>query len=357
MDQDRSECFALATCAQDFVQNALPLGKTASKVALSAFIAVVPRFRVPALVLEALLLRLLGIFECQSGGRVPTLIEEYLLLESRVPDRCQRFGQCINNLLTYRGVKHKSVQQAIAVIHESYFNARLEQRQVANRLRLGAPYLAALFKRHTGITFREYLREVRMAHAARMLVSTNKSIKEIWIAVGYNHASDFDHHFKHHFATTPSEYRSRGSGTAQDAKLVSVLENGNEHAVSGIKVLLVDDDQGTRDIFREQLQRQGYSVMVACSGQEGLSTLNQWNPRVLVIDYHLPDLLGIDVLRRVRGGLNSGRLIAIVLSADWHLEELSLELKELNATILLKPCDVDRLSAAIAMSLGLARPV
>ena len=57
--------------------------------------------------------------------------------------------------------------------------------------------------------FREYVRNVRLRHACRLLESSNLSIKEIAAAVGYVHLSDFYHHFKQAFGASPLIERRR----------------------------------------------------------------------------------------------------------------------------------------------------
>jgi len=76
--------------------------------------------------------------------------------------------------------------------------------------------LSRLFKKETGVSFRQHVREVRMRKAEEMLRRTLLSIKEIAAEVGYKHVSDFDHHFKEVYGMTPREYREAGSTEAAE---------------------------------------------------------------------------------------------------------------------------------------------
>ena len=63
------------------------------------------------------------------------------------------------------------------------------------------------FKKKTNITFMEYVKEVRIGLAAKMIVETEKSITQICYESGYNNLANFNHYFKSVMNCTPSEYR------------------------------------------------------------------------------------------------------------------------------------------------------
>jgi len=63
------------------------------------------------------------------------------------------------------------------------------------------------FKKKTNITFMEYVKEVRIGLAAKMIVETDKSITQICYESGYNNLANFNHYFKSVMNCTPSEYR------------------------------------------------------------------------------------------------------------------------------------------------------
>jgi AraC-like DNA-binding protein len=53
----------------------------------------------------------------------------------------------------------------------------------------------------------EYVKEVRIGLAAKMLIETEKSITQICFDSGYNNLANFNHYFKSIMNCTPSEYR------------------------------------------------------------------------------------------------------------------------------------------------------
>ena len=66
------------------------------------------------------------------------------------------------------------------------------------------------------------------------------------------------------------------------------------------RVLVVEDDFKTADIVRQYLERDGYTVLVARDGQEGLKAAMNESPDLIVLDLLLPVLSGLDVCRAVR---------------------------------------------------------
>ena len=65
-------------------------------------------------------------------------------------------------------------------------------------------------------------------------------------------------------------------------------------------VLVIDDELQIRRLLRVCLEANGYRVLEAANGQEGISTAAQHRPDVVVLDLGLPDMDGVTVLKRLR---------------------------------------------------------
>src|SRR5690606_36680332 len=69
----------------------------------------------------------------------------------------------------------------------------------------------------------------------------------------------------------------------------------------GVKVLIVDDEEVIRDSFGMALERAGYSVLTAVSGQEGLNLVaRQPGIACVVSDIRMPGMDGLELLARLR---------------------------------------------------------
>ena len=66
------------------------------------------------------------------------------------------------------------------------------------------------------------------------------------------------------------------------------------------RILIVDDDPQLRETVTIVLQTQGYEVLAAETGEEGLAQASQHSPDLILLDVNLPDRMGFDVVREVR---------------------------------------------------------
>ncbi len=67
------------------------------------------------------------------------------------------------------------------------------------------------------------------------------------------------------------------------------------------RILLVDDDEGLRDLYREELEDEGYEVLTAKNGKEALQKLEKEKPDLVVLDIVMPKMDGIEALGRIVG--------------------------------------------------------
>ncbi len=79
--------------------------------------------------------------------------------------------------------------------------------ETAEKFYINKCYLCRVFKKITGIPFVSYLNNVRLAHAASLLVSTRKDISDIAMLCGFNSTAYFCNVFKTEFGLTPRAYR------------------------------------------------------------------------------------------------------------------------------------------------------
>ena len=77
------------------------------------------------------------------------------------------------------------------------------------------------------------------------------------------------------------------------------------------KVLVVDDEPTIADVVSRYLMRAGYQARVAATGHDALSRAAADRPDVVVLDLMLPDLDGLEVMRRLRK--QNGKRMAIIL--------------------------------------------
>ena len=69
---------------------------------------------------------------------------------------------------------------------------------------------------------------------------------------------------------------------------------------NGLRILVVDDERAIRRYLRTSLSSRGYTVIEAAGGEEALRTAVEAHPDLVILDLGLPDLDGVDVVRRLR---------------------------------------------------------
>jgi AraC-like DNA-binding protein/CheY-like chemotaxis protein len=352
--QRRETLFTLSTYAYHFVHAVLPF-RSESRCVLEAFVNDVAHLRLPNADLQMILLQCLVALQPSSGGRLPSLVDRYLSLSHDLLDCLGRFYRCLHDLLRYRGIGSPKVQEAIAFIEDEFRQHDFTETSVARRLEMTEAELSGAFHVETGLTFGSYLRGVRLDRAAVCLLTTSiKSMKEIWVGVGYNHRSNFNHDFRNRFGMSPRKYRARGLRVAAEETYRNTRAAIFSPKVAGplATVLIVDDDKSSRETTARWLRLAGYTVILAADGAEGLREVENRSPHVILLDLHLgpKSMDGIDVLRELRAMRNGVSAAVALFTADPFADEFADEAHRLNAVVIWKlrpPEDIEILVACL----------
>ncbi|WP_319415054.1 response regulator transcription factor [Marispirochaeta aestuarii] len=83
----------------------------------------------------------------------------------------------------------------------------------------------------------------------------------------------------------------------------------------GETVLIIDDEQYIRELLEYNLEKEGYSVIPAASGEEGLDLARRNHPALIILDLMLPGIDGIDVCRRLKKDPRTADIPIIMASA------------------------------------------
>ncbi len=102
------------------------------------------------------------------------------------------------------------VQQTIAYIYDNFKN-KVTLDEISRQLSVSPTYLSHVFNKSTETTLNNYLNLVRLKYACKLLVSTDRSVKEIAFESGYNSLEYFLYVFKDKLKTTPGKYRKNNS--------------------------------------------------------------------------------------------------------------------------------------------------
>ena len=83
-------------------------------------------------------------------------------------------------------------------------------------------------------------------------------------------------------------------------------------------VLIVDDDEGVRELVRTNLELDGFLVREARSAEEGLAALGEEPPDLILLDVMMPEVDGWEMLQRVRESHGVDAIPVIMFSARMH---------------------------------------
>jgi len=90
-------------------------------------------------------------------------------------------------------------------------------------------------------------------------------------------------------------------------------------------VLVVEDAPDIAEIFRVAFEKAQYAVEVVWNGTSAFDWLEKYVPEIVVLDLHLPQVSGLEVLRYIRGDERFAAVYLIVTSADPYLANKTLE--------------------------------
>ncbi len=136
--------------------------------------------------------------------------EMTLLEEEDLSQHAKAFIDTITNSISERRYEGSSqmIQLAIKYIHHSYSN-KISLKTIADELHLNSSYLSTLFKQEIGVTFTDYLNQVRINHSALLLTTTTLNLVEISSQSGFDDQSYFSKVFKKIKGFTPKDYRKQ----------------------------------------------------------------------------------------------------------------------------------------------------
>lgn len=159
----------------------------------------------------------IGSIEPHELSRVVSLIE--IMANCDTASETQRKCQAklleailllISDSLTGEKRHHCSppLQKALVYIH-AHFKENPPLAQIAGVLYLNERYFCTAFGRHVGMSYKAYLRHIKLGYAARLMSSTDLTVTEVAAESGYSSLSHFNREFKAFFGLSPLNMRKK----------------------------------------------------------------------------------------------------------------------------------------------------
>ena len=93
------------------------------------------------------------------------------------------------------------------------------------------------------------------------------------------------------------------------------------------KILIIEDDKFLRELLVKKVGSEGYEVVVATDGEEGLKMAKEENPSLILLDLILPAMDGFEVLRRIKEAEETKHIPVIILSNLGQKEDIDKGVK------------------------------
>ncbi|HOG17039.1 MAG: Sporulation initiation phosphotransferase F [Syntrophaceae bacterium PtaU1.Bin231] len=116
-----------------------------------------------------------------------------------------------------------------------------------------------------------------------------------------------------------------------DADLVALLEKGSrrnlrEEVPARKRILVVEDEFGLQETFRDIFLMEGYDVRVAVDGEDGYEAFLKFNPDLVFTDVVMPKMSGVELIRKIRR--KNPRIKVIYISGFFGLRNVKRDLNE-----------------------------
>jgi DNA-binding response OmpR family regulator len=117
--------------------------------------------------------------------------------------------------------------------------------------------------------------------------------------------------------------------------------------VTGERILYVDDEPQIRKLLSTYLTRQGYEVVTANDGYEGLKAVRASAPALVITDVMMPNMNGFEMTRRLRADHRTARIPVLMLSARKDADDILTGYSEGADEYVAKPVEMAILAAKI----------
>ena len=115
------------------------------------------------------------------------------------------------------------------------------------------------------------------------------------------------------------------------------------------RIMVVDDEENIRFLYKEELEDEGFAVELAKNGEEALEKLPDFKPDLITLDIKMPGMNGIEVLKRIR---EKDRKLPIILCSAYGEYKQDFSTWASDAYVV-KCADLTELKTTIRRLLGL----
>ena len=111
------------------------------------------------------------------------------------------------------------------------------------------------------------------------------------------------------------------------------------------RVLVVDDEPDSVELLQEFLTGKGYEIVTASNGEEALRKVKEERPHLVLLDVRMPDMNGLDVLRKIR---EFDQEVGVIMVTAVNEEDTGRQALKLGAfDYIVKPLNLEYLERSL----------
>jgi sigma-B regulation protein RsbU (phosphoserine phosphatase) len=118
-------------------------------------------------------------------------------------------------------------------------------------------------------------------------------------------------------------------------------------APADVRILVVEDDPFFQRVLHKRIASEGYQVQTAADGREGMKAIVTFEPDLVISDWMMPEVDGLELCQSVKTGLREAAPYFILLTAKGEISDKLLGLQTGADDYLTKPCDQGELMARV----------
>jgi two-component system, chemotaxis family, chemotaxis protein CheY len=117
-----------------------------------------------------------------------------------------------------------------------------------------------------------------------------------------------------------------------------------------MRALVIDDSRATRCVVGNYMKQLGYEVTEAADGQQGLDRIRELGvPDIVLVDWNMPVMNGLEFIKAVRADANFGDLPMIMVTTETEMDRMALAFVAGVNEYIMKPFDQNMIQEKLAL--------
>lgn len=122
--------------------------------------------------------------------------------------------------------------------------------------------------------------------------------------------------------------------------------------MQGKTVLVIEDNDDSREIYRSILEHHGFRVVLATTGEDGVAAARRERPDIIVMDLQLPEMDGVSATRLLKSDPETAAIPVLVITVHAQADDLAGAHAAGCDEYIVKPADPSAVAARLAEMLG-----